>query len=412
MSKISTDIQSRVVQAASEMNEALVERHQVIESVWIGRIGQLHVVMLGPGGTGKSLLARGMRDHISDSVYFERALDESSVVDEVLGATDIKGMVEAGKMRRILDGTLATATDAFLDEFFNANHVVLHSVMPLLNERIVHNNGLNGDAVPAPLRQCIMGTNKLNADADLAALWDRVHIREVVGNVQARSSKTKMLTQAIARLHGRGRGTTTTLDETHTTVTVEELDTAFREALALDFEQAATDLLIDIQEELESKGIVISSRRLVEGTVAVLSNAWFRGHESVQSVDLDILARMWWNMQDQEATARSIILSATNPGEKAALDLLDSLDVIRTEMSNAENSGLDEERKRRVGVQAIRDTDKLIRDALDAQAKAKASGISTARLDEVLAKAESFKFSVGRDVFGLGETDMQKMANA
>lgn len=412
MPKIDQDINARFNTILGEMNDTLVERHQVIHSVGVGRIAQQHVVMLGPGGTGKSMLARTMSERISDAKYFEVALDEQSIVDEVFGPTDIKGMVESGKMRRFLEDTAGEATDIFLDEFFNANGPVLHALMPLLNERVVHSNGISGKPLATPCRQVLMGTNKLNADADLAALWDRVHIREIVGYVQARSNRAKMVTAAIARLHQKGRGTATRLDGDVTTVTIAELDQAHKEALALDFDDSTTELLFDIQEELSSKGIVISDRRLVEGTVATLANAWIRNHESVQPIDLDILARMWWTVQDQESTARGIILTATNPGEKAALDLLDTLDEIRTEMSKANESGLDDERKRRVGVEAIRNTDKLIRETESNLEKAKAALLSTARLEEVLAKAESFKFSVGRDVFGIGDADMKKMANA
>ena len=67
MGKIDTGIQQRVVAAMDEMNQLIKERSDVIKSVWIGRIAQEHVLMLGPGGTGKSFLARSMWDHIDGS---------------------------------------------------------------------------------------------------------------------------------------------------------------------------------------------------------------------------------------------------------------------------------------------------------------------------------------------------------
>ena len=55
-----------------------------------------------------------------------------------------------GRENLIAGATDIGGTDAFLDEFFNANGPLLHSVMPALNERIFHNNGV---PTPIPLRQ-------------------------------------------------------------------------------------------------------------------------------------------------------------------------------------------------------------------------------------------------------------------
>lgn len=409
--KITFDIQRRVALIKDEMKSLIKERSEVIDGIWTGRVAQEHVLMLGPGGTGKSFLARTVAGHIVGSDYFEAAFDETTDPSQVFGPPDIKAMVEDGKTRRIPTGMLPEATEAFLDEFFNANGPLLHSVMPALNERVFHNNGIPSSI---PLRQCLMGTNKLNADADQAALWDRVHMRYTVAPVTHRSNQADLIGEAIMRMALVGRGTTTNTNANKTTVTLAELDQAHAEALALDIPDTVIEMFLDIREELrEGDGkIQISDRRSVEGMAAVLANAWVRGHEEVKVSDLDILASMWWTLQEQAPIARGVILGATNPGEKAALDLLDDLDKLRSEMKSTLANDLDETRRAKVGVQMVKDADKLLGEAEAHLAKATAAGADTTRINEVVGKGKAFKQEVGKVIFGLSNDDQARAANA
>lgn len=410
--KIDQSINQRVNQIIDEQNQLIKERGEVLHGVWVGRIAQEHLLMLGPGGTGKSFLARDTANHIDGSTYFEVAFDETTDPSQVFGPPDIKAMVEDGKTRRVPTGMLPEATEAFLDEFFNGNGPLLHSTMPALNERIFHNNG---QPTSIPLRQCLMGTNKLNADADQAALWDRVHLRYVVNYVGARDSQAQMVGDAIARMASVGRGVSTNVAGAHRTlVTLAELDQAHAEALSLDIPDAVIDTFFDIRDELQhgAASVQISDRRAVEGMAAVMANAWLRNHDEVKVGDLDILANMWWTVQDQMSAARGVILAATNPGEKAALDLLDELDKLRKEIKQANDSDLDVSRKKRIGVESVKNTDKLLGEAAQHLAKAQAAGASTARLEEVMAKADAFKVEVGRTVFNLDPAAMQNLSNA
>ena len=408
MSKITSDIQQRVLAIKGELNESIKERADVIHGALVGRIAQEHILMVGPGGTGKSFLARSLADHIDGSKFFESAFDETTDPSQVFGPPDIKAMVEEGKTRRVPTNMLPEATDAFLDEFFNGNGPLLHSLMPALNERVWHNNGTPS---AIPLRQAIMGTNKLNADADQAALWDRVHLRYQVDYVKSRPSAADMIGQAIIRMAAVGRGTAThTGALSRTLVTVDELDQAHKEALSLDLPDTVLDLFLDLKEELAGNGIVIGDRRQVEGMAAVLANAWVNGHETVESGDLEILSAMWWHLLEDASKARGIILSATNPGEKKAMDLLDDLDGLRRQITEVNSA--DDAVQRRVGVEVIRNCERLLAEAKDFRDKALASGASTTRLDEVIERTDHLKIQVGTDVFKLSPESMTSMANA
>ena len=401
--RIDLDVQERVQKIIAEMNTTIKQRHEVIEAIWVARIAQEHLLMLGPGGTGKSFVARTVANHIDDSQYFETALDETTDPSQVFGPPDIKAMVEDGKTRRVVTGMLPEATDAFIDEFFNANGPLLHSIMPVLNERVFHNNGIPSQV---PLRQVLAGTNKLNADADQAALWDRIHMRVIVDYINSRTDQADMVGEAIARMALVGRGTTTSIATDPTKVTIAELDAAHKQSLDLEVNDVVVNTFLDLRDELQGLGIIISDRRVVEGMAAVMANAWLRGHEEVKVADLDILKNMWWTLQDQIQTVRTTILAATNPGEKVAMELMDELDKLKKEMKGAGALG-DPDRERRVGISVIRNADKLLNDAKAALATSVAAGSPTARLDDLIARTKQFKYEVGRDTFGLDPQTMQ-----
>ena len=65
--KISADIQAKVANAIQEMNWIIKERADVIHGAWVACVAQEHLLMLGPGGSGKSFLVRGMVNHIADA---------------------------------------------------------------------------------------------------------------------------------------------------------------------------------------------------------------------------------------------------------------------------------------------------------------------------------------------------------
>ena len=399
-SVITEDIRLRVNGIADYMNLHIKERGDIVRAICVARVAQLHALMIGPGGTGKSYLQRSLVRHIVGAKHFEVAFDETTDPAQVLGPVDIKAMAEDGKTRRNFEGMLPDATDAFLDEFYNGNTPLLHSIMPLLNERIFHNNGM---PMETGLRQCVMGTNKLNLDADLAALGDRVHLKFKVDYIQGRQNRQDMIMEAIARMAAAGkRGTVGLVDDNFPTVTLEELDQAFNECLQLAVPDAVFDLFLDVREEITHKGIVLSDRRDTEVWAAIMANAWFRGHEEVQPVDLDILSHMWWTNLEEQPVARAVVLEASNPGEKAAMDLEDALDELRVEYRKiVKNTDLDTTQKRNQSLEAVKNIEKVIREAEENHNKAVASGLSTTRIDGVKAKALEFKTSVAQDIFGV-----------
>lgn len=382
----------RIESAIVEMGETHKERLEVIKGLWIATVAKQHLLMLGPGGTGKSFMVRDLAGRISDSTYFETALDETSDPGQVFGPVDIRAMKDEGKYRRRVSGMLPEADIAFIDEFFNANGPTLHGMMPILNERLYHNNGI---PAKAPLWSAFMGTNKLNADADQAATWDRVHIRFVVQYVADRDNIRDMVADSIRR---RVEGYA---EPEKSVITLDELRKAHNEAMNLDVPDRSWDMFLDIKDELLHNGVEVSSRRLAEGMAAVLANAWINGSSEVNVGDLDVLQHMWWSLQGDIETVRDIVLGATNPGEKAALEKLEELDKYKADLRSAEEQDLDETKKRLVGMEVFKNSKRIAEEANELEQKALAANANTMRIKELKDRTQALMDHVQTAFFGL-----------
>lgn len=382
--------QAKIQTIITEQQETHFERSEIIPALWNALIAHQHMLMVGPGGTGKSFLVRDLAKRVVGTSYFEVALDETTTPDQILGPPDIKSMVEDGKTRRVPDGMLPTAHVAFLDEFFNANGPALHSTMPLLNERIFHNNG---KPVTIPLRSAYMGTNKLNSDQDQAALWDRVHHRHLIGYVSDRENRKAMIAQGLLR---RVSGWE---PPKFTTLSLEEIDTAHDAAMALPISDIAWSTYLDLLEELERNGVITSSRRQGEMLAAVVANAWIAGHEEVKVGDLSVIRHMAWATQDTISTVKTIVLSACNPGEKKALDLLDDLDKLKADYAVA--ADLDDIKRNTAAIDVFKKAQRLIDEAGPLFDTAKAAGASTQRINDLIGAADALRIKIGKECFNM-----------
>jgi MoxR-like ATPase len=377
---------------AEEINGKNFERAEIVQSMLTALISYQHLLMVGPGGTGKSQIVRDLVKRIVDAVYFETALDESSTKDEVLGAPDIRALAEDGRTRRVPTGMLPEAHVAFIDEVFNGNGPVLHGLMPILNERIWHNDG---ESLPTPLLSALAGTNKLNADADQAAFWDRWHIRHQVGYVKDRDNRIALIRDAMER------AVSTYVEPEITTVTLDDLHEAHDAAMQLPVSEIVENTLQDLLEVLEKQGVVVSTRRMNEGMKAVKATAYLAGHDEVKVGDLSVLQHMFWSKQDDITVVRAAILTACNPGEKKALEYLEELDGYIQEYKKA--CDLDTIKRNSVGVDLFKKTGKLLEVAQPLRVNAEKSGASTIRIDELINQATALKVKIGGEVFNLDQ---------
>lgn len=187
------NMKSRIQKLLEALNSGIYEKENEMAMSLLAAVAGESIILLGPPGVAKSMVARRLKDAFRGARSFEYLMSRFSTPDEIFGPVSISKLKSSDDYERVTDGYLPTADVVFLDEIWKAGPAIQNTLLTVINEKVFRNGN---KMVHIPLKLLVAASNELPAQGEgLEALWDRFIIRLETKSISLDADFDKMLLQ-------------------------------------------------------------------------------------------------------------------------------------------------------------------------------------------------------------------------
>ena len=296
--------QEKLKKIREELRQSFMERADLIDGALAALLSSHHLLIIGPPGTAKSMLADELCRRIDGANYFQWLLTRFTTPEEIFGAVSLKAL-EQDDYRRVTARKLPEAQIAFLDEIFKANSSILNAILTLINERLFHNGK---EVTRVPLLTLFGASNELPEEEELTALYDRFLLRFVVNYIAEDFRFLRMLESQRS--------------PERTTMTLAELTDIQNQVREVSIPSHVYRGIADIRRELNKKNIQASDRRYRQSLALLQAYAYLEDEKAVHEKHLFFLEHVLWRDPAEHEQVRNTIRELLLGYEEEITELL------------------------------------------------------------------------------------------
>ena len=321
----------RFKQLLGEMNRGIYEKETEISLSLLAALAGESIILLGPPGVAKSMVARQLKTAFRDAQSFEYLMSRFSTPDEIFGPVSIQKLKTSDTYERAMEGYLPTADVVFLDEIWKAGPAIQNTLLTVINEKIFRNGNRE---MHLPLKLLVAASNELPAKGEgLEALWDRFVIRIESRPIKLEKNFRAMLLDSHADFLGPtdftdstdfsgftgGLGHADFADFSDLKITSEEyaewterIDKIGVKIEVLDAISAIRKSLraVNVDEAAERRNIYVSDRRWKNIVRLLRTSAFMQDREEVDICDLLPIYHCLWQEPEERDAIRNIVIRA------------------------------------------------------------------------------------------------------
>lgn len=324
----------RFKQLLGEMNRGIYEKETEISLSLLAALAGESIILLGPPGVAKSMVARQLKTAFRDAQSFEYLMSRFSTPDEIFGPVSIQKLKTSDTYEHAVEGYLPTADVVFLDEIWKAGPAIQNTLLTVINEKIFRNGNRE---MHLPLKLLVAASNELPAKGEgLEALWDRFVIRIESRPIKLEKNFRAMLLDSHADFLGPTDFTDSTdfsgftgglghadfadnADFSDLKITSEEYAEWAEKICKIGVKEEVLDAIsairkslraVNVDEAAERRNIYVSDRRWKNIVRLLRTSAFMQDREEVDICDLLPIYHCLWQEPEERDAIRNIVIRA------------------------------------------------------------------------------------------------------